>query len=358
MNTPTLARTTDIAHRGPRAHARRVEDYLPRVEALVMDAARETCGEDAPLLDLLAYQMASGGKRLRALLPLQVAAALGVDPARVLSFAAACEVLHNASLVHDDIQDGDRSRRGRPTVWARSGVARAIGLGDAMLCLAVALAQDVDAPPAARLATSRRLSRTALALATGQDRELAQREDAARPVPSREDYVALAAGKTSSLFALPLAGAAELCGMPSADVAALDALSTDLGVLFQIQDDVLDLYGDKGRDQALSDLYEGKRSFLVVAACERLTPPGARRLLQLLDLPREAKTPAVIDEIMALLDEARALDAARGELTLLAARIRAAAPARLAALLDRVLDVLLAPIAQALADSAPAALAG
>src|SRR5687767_3151075 len=105
------------------------DGYLRRIDAMILDAAREGCGATSPMLEMVAYQMQSGGKRLRAIVPLLVAEALSVDPERVLPFAAACEALHNATLVHDDIQDNDCTRRGLPSAWAHFGMPRAINLG-------------------------------------------------------------------------------------------------------------------------------------------------------------------------------------------------------------------------------------
>lgn len=347
MNIPAPeAPSSGVFHAAQRSDAVRAR-YLPRVDALIHDAAREGCGAASPVLDMVAYQLGSGGKRLRAVLPLLVADALGVDPERVLPFAAACEVLHNATLVHDDIQDGDRHRRGQEAAWARFGVPRAINLGDAMLFLAVALAQRVPMSEAARLAASRRVVAAALALVHGQDCELSRRARGAGELPVREDYFGLAAGKTSSLFSLPMAGAAELCGMPSGGVAALEAMAEDLGILFQIQDDILDVHGDKARARAWSDVHEGKRTFLVIGACERLSPCEARRLLALLDVPREEKTEADVAAILALLDEAGALAVARREIERRRERVLAAAPKPLAHLVTSMMSAMLAPVTEA-----------
>ena len=103
--------------------------WWPSIRA-VMDEVMHESGVEGSLLRRMAnYHMQSEGKRLRAILPLLVAEALGVDPGRVVPFAAACEMLHNASLVHDDLQDGDSIRRGQPAVWRKFGTPQAINLG-------------------------------------------------------------------------------------------------------------------------------------------------------------------------------------------------------------------------------------
>jgi geranylgeranyl pyrophosphate synthase len=266
------------------------QQLLTRLQALrsahlddVLDMIRETILETTPegssLPEMCDYHIATGGKRLRALLPLLVADVLGTPPERLVPFAAACEILHNATLVHDDLQDGDETRRGEPSIWAKYGEARAINLGDAMLFYTMLLAARLDEEPATTLAVNQRILRETLRVIDGQEREfLLQAEDR----PTRAGYFAMVEGKTSGLFALPVAGAAMLCGAESELVDALAESASHLGVLFQIQDDLLDLYGDKGRDFAGSDIAEGKISALVVHALEHGTQEEASWLRELL----------------------------------------------------------------------------
>src|SRR5437773_2405363 len=101
-------------------------------------------------------------------MPLLTAQALGSDPERVVGFGAACEMLHNATLVHDDLQDGDLVRRGQLTVWNRFGVPQAINLGDAMFYFAVLLCQRADGP-VRREATVRRFLAGMLRVIDGQE---------------------------------------------------------------------------------------------------------------------------------------------------------------------------------------------
>jgi geranylgeranyl pyrophosphate synthase len=318
-------------------------EHLPRIDVLIRDAVRHGCGAASPVLDLVTFQLDGGEPRLPAILPLLVAEALGGDPERVVPFAAACEVLRHATLVHDELRGGDRFRRGRSSAWGRFGVPRAIDLGEALLLVAVDLALRVPVPAAARLRASQRIVQTALALVHGRDCELVRRAGGPKQIPFREDYLALAAAGTGGLFSLSLAGAAELCGASPADVSALAAIAHDLGTLFQIQDDVLELHGDRGRDVHGSDLEDGKQSFLVVAARERLPAVQVQRLLALLDIPREARTLSEVEAVAALLDDAGALDAALSELARIRERALAAAPGGLEALVVSTMDAMLAP---------------
>lgn len=119
-------------------------EHGAEVERLMAEAAAAWTPQGSLLPEMCSYHLATGGKRLRALLPLLAAERLGTDPARLRPFAAACEMLHNATLVHDDLQDGDTMRRGHPTVWKRWSAAQAINLGDAMFYWAFAVLSRLE----------------------------------------------------------------------------------------------------------------------------------------------------------------------------------------------------------------------
>ena len=273
--------------------------HLPQVMSLLDQVLEEDGPRGATLPDLCVYHLRTGGKRLRALLPLLTAQVLGQDPTGLLPFGAACEMLHNATLVHDDVQDGDRLRRGRETVWARFGMPQAINLGDAMFYYTLLLLDRLDLPPARRQVITRRVLRATLQVIEGQQLEFrlatAQR-------PTMEAYMEVVAGKTAGLLRLVLAGAAELCGAPTALIHGVDQAALHLGILFQIQDDLLDLYGEKGRETPGSDIREGKRSVLAIHALEHCPPQQAARLGQILDLDRDATGEAEVHEARRIME--------------------------------------------------------
>lgn len=266
--------------------------HLPQILELLQAIVAEESPADSSLAKMCAYHMDTGGKRLRALLPLAVGEALGVDAAKLVAFGAACEMLHNATLVHDDLQDGDRVRRGKPTVWVEFGQARAINLGDAMFYWSLLILMRLDADAQRRENLSKRLLRETLRVIDGQDREFLLKDLAA---PTMADYFKMVEGKTSGLFALPMAGAAEFCAAPAELVAALERAAGHLGVLFQIQDDVLDLYADKGREHRGTDICEGKISVLVVHFLSHAPPELCARMREVLAAERDQTTHAQID---------------------------------------------------------------
>ena len=293
-------------HETTLAHLERLKTrWLGEIMQFVSQTMRDECPPDCSLVSMAEYHFGTGGKRLRALIPLAVADALGVDPARLVPFAAACEMLHNATLVHDDLQDGDTTRRGEPTVWAKWGEPRAINLGDAMLYWTLALAQRGDFDAEAQNRSIARIVRDTLRVIDGQEREFLLKEMA---TPTSAAYIRMVEGKTSGLFALPMGGAAELCGAPTAVVDALSRAAMELGVLFQVQDDVLDLYADKGREERGSDLGEGKISALVVHFLEHAPPDEARWIAELLRRPRGEVTVGDVERAAQLFRERGSLD--------------------------------------------------
>ncbi|MBW2733153.1 MAG: polyprenyl synthetase family protein [Deltaproteobacteria bacterium] len=327
------------------------EIELPRVMRLIDEVLQQSTPAGSGLVEMCHYHLETGGKRLRALLPLMVAESLGAEPGCVLPFGAACEMLHNATLVHDDLQDGDRQRRGRDTIWERYGASRAINLGDAMFYYALLLLQRLDVPVEARERAASRLLHDTLRVIDGQEREFLLKGQKA---PSLEGYFAMVEGKTSGLFALPLAGAAELCGAEETVVEALAESSRHLGVLFQIQDDVLDLYGDKGRASRGSDVGEGKRSVLVVHALNHGSAEDACWLRGVLDRDRAETCSGDISEACALFERLGSLDFALSEVS----RRRQAAleptiyrtQETISSLVDGLCDLFLAPIAPLMAE--------
>ena len=202
--------------RDPDALRELVETFLAE---LPFDGVLEPLAQ--PMRDSL------GGKRVRPVLALAVGEALGADPATVLPAAAAVELVHSFSLVHDDLPalDNDTERRGRPTVWAAHGEATAILTGDALLGEALRLALTYGTPEVAR-----ELVDATLAMIGGQQLDLEGGHDLHR----------LHELKTGALFRAAVMCGALAAGLPAADHAPWRAFAAELGVLFQAVDDILD----------------------------------------------------------------------------------------------------------------------
>jgi geranylgeranyl diphosphate synthase type I len=258
-----------------------------------------------PLQRIILEHLETGGKQLRGRLALASAAALGLKPVEAAPLAAACELLHNATLIHDDLQDGDEVRRGRPAVWARYGVAQAINAGDLLLMLPTLALERLSCPDRTKWHLAASLARRSARTASGQSLEQCLLE---HQLLTWDAYQLSARGKTGAFFGLPVEGAALLAGFSPSEAAALADAMLPLGVLFQIQDDVLDLYGDKGRGVAGNDLREGKVSALVVAHLA-LHPDEVEDLLGVLRAPRHATTEEDVERLSRRFIEGGALDA-------------------------------------------------
>ncbi|MEM6733646.1 MAG: polyprenyl synthetase family protein, partial [Myxococcota bacterium] len=236
-------------------------DSLPidEVETLMVELAHGSTSEKTGAI--VSEHLATGGKRLRARLVLAASREFGVPFELAIPWAAACELLHNATLVHDDVQDGDETRRGQPTTWVRHGTASAINAGDLLLVLPTLAIERVNSDLSVRWHLARQLAYQATRVIRGQVAEYEMTHHG--PIDLNTYYNAID-GKTSPLFELPVIGAALLAGRAPETAESLGAPFRSLGRLFQMQDDVLDLYGEKGRDQPGADIREGKISAIVV----------------------------------------------------------------------------------------------
>ncbi|BAL99633.1 MULTISPECIES: polyprenyl synthetase family protein [Caldilinea] len=184
------------------------------------------------------------GKRLRPLLCLMACQEVGGDPVQALPAAAALEILHNFSLVHDDIEDGDERRRHRPTVWALWGIPQAINAGDAMFALAFAALQRLSArgvAPETVLAALQLFTETCVALTEGQHLDMAFEQ---RAWVSVDEYMRMIQGKTAALIGASVAIGGLIGGAAQGVDASLRRFGQSIGLAFQIQDDVLGVWGD------------------------------------------------------------------------------------------------------------------
>lgn len=260
------------------------------------------------LLERMAkYHLDTGGKRLRAFIPPWVCHNLGGDGADALDFGVGLELIHNGTLVHDDVQDGDEWRRGQLALWRRWGVAQAINVGDALYFWGI---ESIARGPDGAIAVSH-VTHSVVGTITGQVMEFQLRPDAAELLePSMQSWVRTATAKTGALF-----GACVACGVIAAGIIERDALTAAqqlgeaIGLIFQVQDDFLDLVGDKGRDRPGSDLREGKLSFPVAWCYENATEDVAQRLRAIVESPREDTSDAMVDEGVALLDGSGSIEA-------------------------------------------------
>lgn len=228
-----------------------------------------------PFHEMLTYHMGwtgedagpeATGKRIRPMLLLLSTSACGADWQSALPAAAAVELVHNFSLVHDDIQDNSDKRRGRPTTWVKWGMPMAINAGDALFVLSNQAIDDLKENylAGAVVKAAEILHNTCLELTRGQFLDMSYEE---RNDLLVEDYWPMISGKTAALLSACCHIGSLLGGADESKQDTYRSFGHYLGLAFQVQDDILGVWGDESvtGKSAASDLIEGKKSLPVLA---------------------------------------------------------------------------------------------
>jgi geranylgeranyl diphosphate synthase type I len=256
-----------------------VPDVLRRARDLVSPALAEAAGRLSPeLRPIVSYHLGwtdaagraegangNGGKGVRSALAVLSAEAAGADGSRGVAGAVAVELVHNFSLVHDDVIDEDEERRHRPTVWAVFGIGRAVIAGDALLSLAHEVVLRADASPTDIVRAARCLSEATSAMIAGQALDMAFETLDGVTV---DRCLAMEAGKTGALLGCASSIGSILGGASDETVAALNDYGVELGLAFQAVDDLLGIWGDPSTTgkPAWNDLRQRKKTLPVTAA--------------------------------------------------------------------------------------------
>jgi geranylgeranyl diphosphate synthase type II len=256
-----------------------------------------------------------GGRMLRPSLCIATARAFGAARDDAVRTAVALELLHNAFLVHDDVEDESDVRRGRPTLHALHGVDVAVNVGDTLTLLGLrALLDNVTAlGPWLALRVLDEAERMARETVEGQAIELGWRRDNAAYL-AETDYLAMILKKTSWYTTIFPTRAGVLIGTRGRlDPDPLLPFGFFLGAAFQITDDVLNLAGDERRygKELHGDLREGKRTLMLIRLLEMATAPEREHLRQMLATPRAARRPADVVWMRRAMDRYGCIEYAR-----------------------------------------------
>ena len=256
------------------------KELISAIEAeLQKQVSRLDSPRTKPFHEMLTYHMGwtgegagpeATGKRIRPLLVLLTSSACGANWQFALPAAAAIELVHNFSLVHDDIQDNSSKRRGRDTAWVKWGAPMAINVGDALFVMSSQAIVDLkDSYPAeVVMKAAGILHNTCLDLTRGQFLDMSYEE---RNDLGVDDYWHMISGKTSALIAACCHIGALLGGADEEKQEVYRSYGHYLGLAFQVQDDILGIWGDEkvtGKSVA-SDLVEGKNSLPILAGLEK-----------------------------------------------------------------------------------------
>lgn len=211
-----------------------ISDDMKVVEATLRDTAQV---EYAPLAEMVEYIVSSGGKRIRPALVLFATRFHSVDFRKAVSLAAAVETLHTATLIHDDVVDHSSLRRGRPTINAFWTDGASVLAGDYVFARAAGYAAATGSVRVMGL-----FSKALETIVDGELRQLFRRRDG---LPPRDDYYHRIFSKTASLFALATEASGVLMAASDTEIQALRDYGYNLGMAFQIADDVLDFVGEE-----------------------------------------------------------------------------------------------------------------
>ncbi len=265
-------------------------------------AGREAEG---PLGDAILYLLSSGGKRIRPALTIAAARHYPVDEDAMTSLGAAVEMLHTATLVHDDVIDGSLLRRGNPTLNARWSAGATVLAGDYIFARAAIFAAETR-----NVAVVQLFARTLAIICSGELRQLFNYHDLDQP---KQDYYERIYAKTASLFAASAELGALLAQAPEDHIAAFRDFGYYLGMAFQIVDDILDFIGD---EQVLgkpvgSDLRQGT---ITLPVFYFLNMGGDRNLIvQVFNEREKEKKDAALARALEAIRSSQAIDAAREE---------------------------------------------
>ena len=267
------------------------------------------------LYDLVADYPQRGGRGFRPSLCIATARAFGCPPEDALDTAASIELLHNAMLVHDDIEDESERRRGKPTLHTTHGIPIAINVGDmlGLLGMRPLLANFRTLGPRLALRILEETERMASESAEGQAMELGWRHENSTDV-READYLEMVLKKTCWLGMIhPIRVGAMIATFDSVDPDSFIRFGFFLGAAFQIQDDLLNLTGDEndyGKELG-GDIHEGKRTMMLIRLFEEGASEERERLGRLLALPRQDRTREEIGWVRERMDHYGCIEYAR-----------------------------------------------
>lgn len=280
-----------------------MEPYLPKWEPR------------AYLYDPLADYPTRGGKMMRPSICLATAAAFGAPPERAVKAAVSIEMLHNALLIHDDIEDESEERRGDETLHMKHGTPIALNVGDALAMMSLRPLLDTAKTVAPQLAMGflRDWERMARESAEGQALELGWREDPAKEL-TRNDYLEMVLKKTCWLAGIFPARVGAMLGVNNGGMITPDAFirfGFFFGAAFQIHDDVLNLReSDTYGKERCGDLWEAKRTLMLIDVGQRFQGADKKRLHKFLAQTRDTREEADVTWLLDVMTETGAIDRA------------------------------------------------
>lgn len=248
-------------------------------------------GRPDDLYRAAAHLIVNGGKRLRPYLVIKSCQMLGGSVKNALAAASAIEMIHNFTLVHDDIMDNDEVRHGVPTVHTRYGMPLAILAGDVLFSKAFQTISISNVRnPAVSSKLVERLADACVDVCEGQVLDIKMAEG--KKIPQRSDYIMMVEKKTSALFEVSCAMGAICAERTGKDIENLASFGRNLGVAFQITDDLIGVLGDPEvtKKPVGNDLREGKKSLPIVLAIKKADAKRKRAIMAVFGNSRATKS--------------------------------------------------------------------
>lgn len=223
-------------------------------------------GNPKKLYDAAGHLIVNGGKRLRPYMVIRSCQILKGKVSNAMPAASAVEMVHNFSLVHDDIMDNDEMRHGVPTVHKKFGMPIAILAGDVLFSKAFQVITDSKLSASATIQLVSRLSKACVDICEGQLLDIKMAEE--RKIPSQAEYITMIGKKTAALFDVSCAMGAICATNKPKDISNLSSFGRNLGIAFQITDDLIGVMGDPKitKKPVGNDLREGKKSLPILMA--------------------------------------------------------------------------------------------
>ena len=266
------------------------KEYLKKMSAELDGPIKSYIGNEEPpnLMDASKQYPYAGGKRMRPAMAVACCGAVGGDRSKAIPLAVAIEYIHNFTLIHDDLMDGDEKRRGMDTIHVNYGMPTAVLAGDALFAKAFQIICDLDIPAEKMREVLRCVSQSVWDLARGQQMDVNNEGQ----IVTEDVYIETIKLKTSVLFAAAAAGGAIIGGADDATVKAINEYALETGLGFQMYDDYLGVAGDSSKTgkSVGNDIRKGKCTCMITHAI------------------RSIKDPAVLEEFKSILGNMDATD--------------------------------------------------
>ncbi len=288
-----------------------LEETRPVVDRQIFTSFKK--GQPEDFYGMMRDYFERGGKRFRPAMCLLSFEACGGKKARkILPVAASLEMIHNFTLIHDDIEDGSELRRGKPCLHRTHGVPLSVNAGDGLFALAFNSANATGLPAKQVVKIMGSISRMVVSLCEGQHRDITW-AGSDRVDVDESEFMEMLKGKTGVLIGCAMEAGAIAAGAAPSKAKTLRAFGENVGMAFQMQDDILNLRGDEGKygKEIGGDIREGKRTLMLIRTLSVATMADRQKLVEIYRRPQSKRGQKDIRTVINMMEEYGAIDYAR-----------------------------------------------